>query len=409
MPFDVYSQAGADAAFATAAQGDLAEAAVQPVPYSLRAFHPIPAQLCGTNVTLLKDQTLFMPFVAPADMVATGVTMFSQAATSGTTSIRFALYHLGTSPFSTDPAPPATMWLLARTASDTTIFTSADTKYVRSFSATGGYPTSVRLVRGERYAIALQILGGTMGTIPGPASFRYTLGQRALNVCLNTPTALNPPPEGLYPSVDPGSISSTYNAGFFSELVVNPSSTLARPTRTAVIGDSFTGYSKWLGWGNAQGGANVYYARHDSLGGATVPTVISGQLAGVSTTQPNCVIMHAGVNDIAVDSASTATMQARYTAALDALLAIPSVETVVVCTPPPSTYITGGQIAVLSEVRAWLLALNRAGVVVADTGMAMSTGDGTTSDAAKRVDGVHPNAAGMQAMGDALGGVLAAL
>lgn len=391
---------------------DAARLAIQS-PWWLKAFDPIPAQLCSAAVTLQKDATVFVPFTATTDMVVTGITMVSQAATTGSpTSVRFGLYHLGSTPFVTvasPTSPPVTAWLLARTASDTSIFSVADTTYTRSFDSTGGYATSVRLVQGERYAVAYQILGGTMGTIPGPPAYRYTLPRGALTGCLMSAVSQNPPPDGFYGTLGGNVLAGSYNGAFFSQIDVNPASTQARPKRTAVIGDSIPAYSSWLGWGNAQGGAKVYYAYANSIGGATIPTVISGELAAVSTIRPEVVIFHAGVNDIGVEGPTTATMQARYTAAFDALLAIPGVTTVIVCTPPPSTSITGGKITTLSEIRAWLLALGRPGVIVADTGMAMSTGDGTTSDAAKRVDGVHPNAAGMQAMGNALDDVLATL
>ena len=391
---------------------DAARLAIQS-PWWLKAFDPIPAQLCSAAITLQKDATVFVPFTATTDMVVTGVTMVSQAVTTGSpTSVRFGLYHLGSTPFVTVASPtnpPVTAWLLARTASDTAIFSVADTTYSRSFDSTGGYATSVRLVQGERYAVAYQILGGTMGTIPGPPAYRYTLPKGALTGCLMSAVSQNPPPDGFYGALGGNVLPGSYNGAFYSQLVVNPASTQSRPKRTAVIGDSIPAYSGWLGWGNAQGGAKVYYAYTDSIGGANIPTVISTYIAAVSAIRPEVVIFHAGVNDIGVEAPTTATMQARYTAAFDALLAIPGVTTVIVCTPPPSTSITGGKITTLSEVRAWLLALNRTGVIVADTGMAMSTGDGTTSDAARRVDGVHPNAAGMQAMGDALDGVLAAL
>lgn len=58
-----------------------------------------------------------------------------------------------------------TATLVARTANDTTLFSSLYTTYTRSFSTTGGYPASYTLNAGSRYAFAYIVVAATMPTI----------------------------------------------------------------------------------------------------------------------------------------------------------------------------------------------------------------------------------------------------
>lgn len=60
-----------------------------------------------------------------------------------------------------------TATLVARTASDTTLFTAINTAYLRSFSTVGGYPASYALVAGVRYGIAVSVVGTTLPTLCG--------------------------------------------------------------------------------------------------------------------------------------------------------------------------------------------------------------------------------------------------
>ena len=80
----------------------------------------------------------------------------SSGASSGLTLARFGLYD-GTT-------------LLARTASDTTLFNTANTVYTRSFDTAGGYPSSVNLIAGTRYAVGIIQVGTTVGQLQGSKS-----------------------------------------------------------------------------------------------------------------------------------------------------------------------------------------------------------------------------------------------
>jgi hypothetical protein len=61
----------------------------------------------------------------------------------------------------------STATLVARCASDTTLFTATRTAYTRSFDTAGSFPSSYQLVAGTRYGIALLCVGTTMPTIDG--------------------------------------------------------------------------------------------------------------------------------------------------------------------------------------------------------------------------------------------------
>jgi hypothetical protein len=100
--------------------------------------------------------TYFTPLV---NMTVSEITMRSQTpAGSSLTLARMGLYSVD----SNDD-----MTLVARTANDTTLFTTTNTTYTRSFDTTGDYPATYTLVAGSRYASA-HIVTGT--TVPGIAS-----------------------------------------------------------------------------------------------------------------------------------------------------------------------------------------------------------------------------------------------
>ena len=62
-----------------------------------------------------------------------------------------------------------TATLVARTASDTTLFTTVNTSYQRSLNTTGGYPSTYTLTAGTRYGVAVAIVGTTAPTLAGKA------------------------------------------------------------------------------------------------------------------------------------------------------------------------------------------------------------------------------------------------
>jgi hypothetical protein len=103
--------------------------------------------------------TLYFVFFTPSQNVtATQVSMATNTTGSnGLTLARMGLYTFdGT-----------TATLVARTASDTTLFNSTSTLYTRSFDTTGGYPSSYTLTAGTRYALGVIQVGSTAASFAG--------------------------------------------------------------------------------------------------------------------------------------------------------------------------------------------------------------------------------------------------
>jgi hypothetical protein len=61
----------------------------------------------------------------------------------------------------------STATLVARTASDTTLFSSLVTAYQRSLATAGSFPASYTLTAGTRYGVAVVIVGSTIGNVVG--------------------------------------------------------------------------------------------------------------------------------------------------------------------------------------------------------------------------------------------------
>jgi len=120
---------------------------------SSTAMDVFPRLITTASINNISGQARVTYFTAPMNMTVSQITMISGAgASSGLTLARFGLYDATT--------------LVARTASDTTIFNSTNTAYTRSFDTTGGFPATFDLVAGTRYGVAV-IVVGTPGTIVG--------------------------------------------------------------------------------------------------------------------------------------------------------------------------------------------------------------------------------------------------
>jgi len=406
---DAGTAAAADVGdFATADQGALADAAEPAYLYRFPTLDLMDkSHASSTNIAPNKDRLVMRVFRAPDDVVVAGVTLLTGTTPgSGQTETRMILMHLGDA--STSATNKRTVfWPIARSDSDTTLFTVANTVYTKSFSATGGWPARVRLRRGEWYAAGYFTNGGTAPQFVGVASSVYAAPQGLWSTALSS-SGLGAPDSGLFGSVYGSAMSGSYLEPWV-QLALDVPAADAAPIPTVALGDSFMGsYNGWIGLGNAQSGSRLAILNNTGDGGNQQLTDMLGKIAAnVTPYAPSCVILHGGVNDIG-NGANAATIQDRYTAVFDALDAI-GVADIVACIPPPSASFSAGQKTILGDVRTWLLALSRPGVTVVDTGMAMSTGDGVTPDGAKSADGIHPNATGRQAMADVLDGVLAAL
>jgi phage tail sheath gpL-like len=58
-----------------------------------------------------------------------------------------------------------TATLVARTATDTTLFGTTNTLYTRTLDTTGGYPANYTLQAGTRYALGVIVLASTPGNV----------------------------------------------------------------------------------------------------------------------------------------------------------------------------------------------------------------------------------------------------
>jgi len=96
-------------------------------------------------------------FTPITNITVSNISMSSgTTAASGVTFARMGLYQ------TTNNGTSGT--LLARTANDTSLFTTANTNYTRSFDTADGYPSTVTLTAGVRYGIAHLIIATTAGS-----------------------------------------------------------------------------------------------------------------------------------------------------------------------------------------------------------------------------------------------------
>jgi hypothetical protein len=140
------------------------------------------------------ETTYFTFFTPRITHAVTSISVVSASTqTTGQSLVRFGLYTVDGSGVST---------LVARTASDSTIFSAVNTVYTRAFNTTGGYPSSYTLTAGTRYAIGVVVVAATPGTV-------YT----AFNAIPSALSTLSPRMTGLVASTsDLPTTASSYSA-----------------------------------------------------------------------------------------------------------------------------------------------------------------------------------------------------
>lgn len=360
-----------------------------------------------STVTATKDTPTLRVFRAPQDMVVTGLRMASGTTVSaGLTLARYCLYHVGTRYNQTD-FNEMSFTPIARSASDTTLFNVTVTEYARNWSATGGWPTSVRLIKGERYAVGHMLSGTTAPNLVSGTFMRTQANGSTVQPMLGLH------PGGLEANTD---LNDYWNGGSnvfdgspavtWHHLICDPLSIKARPFRMAMLGDSyFSTAGGWVGLANAQSGSLYVPTWNAGVGGETTTSVLA-RIAWVTARRPQVTIVSCGINDVAA-SASFNTVTNNLMAIILGLRAAGS--KVIICTLPPTSSMSAANLAVLSAVNLWMRNLVISNVYVAETGVTLSTGNGVTQNAGLFIDGVHPNNAGKQAMADALDDVLAAV
>ena len=105
----------------------------------------------GNFTATLTSGTVYFTFFTPSwTTTISSVTVISAGtASTGTSLVRFGLYSLS----------GGTATLVASTANDTTVFSSTNTASTRNLD------TSYQLVAGNRYALAVLVVGSTPGTV----------------------------------------------------------------------------------------------------------------------------------------------------------------------------------------------------------------------------------------------------
>jgi hypothetical protein len=112
-------------------------------------------------LVITSGSTIYSFFTPLTTVTVSQVTVLSGGtAASGLTLARIGLF--------TYDESTGTATLVARCASDTTLFTNTRTAYTRSFdSSSGGFPATYTLTAGTRYGVAVLCVGTTMPTIEG--------------------------------------------------------------------------------------------------------------------------------------------------------------------------------------------------------------------------------------------------
>lgn len=141
---------------------------------SATAFDVLPRELITTSVAHTSGYVVLTPFTPSSSFTADRMFYVTGTAFSGLTLCRFGLYRIEANGDAT---------LLAQTANDTTLLTSASAVSPAAgkvFDTGGGYPATYALVGGQRYAAAVIAVGSGMGNLRGanPPSFLVDLAPK---------------------------------------------------------------------------------------------------------------------------------------------------------------------------------------------------------------------------------------
>ena len=116
------------------------------------------SHLAFSGLALVSGQLVFVFFTPLMTTTVSQIAMsVVSTAASGLSLARMGLFTFDES----------TATLVARTASDTTLFTATRTVYTRSFNTTGGYPATYTLNAGTRYGVGVIAVGTTMPQLSG--------------------------------------------------------------------------------------------------------------------------------------------------------------------------------------------------------------------------------------------------
>jgi len=119
---------------------------------------------CASGVTAGAGQALIAFFTPTATITVSQIAMSNApaAVAAGLTLARMGIYTY---------TEGGTATLVARTASDTSLFAANNTTYTRSLDTTGGYPSTYTLNAGTRYGVAYICVGTTQPQLVGRTVF----------------------------------------------------------------------------------------------------------------------------------------------------------------------------------------------------------------------------------------------
>jgi len=141
----------------TLADARLSNSIVSAMGMSGSVVDVLPRLHCGNTYSGLTSGAILWTFFTPQKTITVDrITMATGSIASGSLTLaRMGLYTFD----------ETTATLVARTASDTTLFAATSTLYTKLFDTAGGYPASYQLVAGTRYGVAVICTGTTMPTL----------------------------------------------------------------------------------------------------------------------------------------------------------------------------------------------------------------------------------------------------
>jgi hypothetical protein len=187
---------------------DLANAALPVDTFALYAFGSstiiatLPRYVLSATITNATGTVYHTRMVAHRNFTVGNIAFNAIAASNTLTRVRFGIYTRSGTTFT----------LVARTASDTTIFTGINTKYTRALDTTGGYPATYDMTAGQEYWISVITVGNSSGSILGGLARTATAANNSTGVQVYTDAG-----EADLPASSTGAANTTFG-GIYAEV-----------------------------------------------------------------------------------------------------------------------------------------------------------------------------------------------
>jgi len=137
----------------------------------------VPRFVLTTSASNTSGQISHTRLVAHRDFTVTNIAFVTTSAAAAVpTLIRFGIYTRSGTTFT----------LVARTASDTTIFNALNTKFTRALDTTGGYPATYTMTRGTEYFISVIQVASTAADLLRATARQATAANTATGILFYT-------------------------------------------------------------------------------------------------------------------------------------------------------------------------------------------------------------------------------